>query len=185
MKLTGLTQNLGQLSKARIGIFSQPAGSTREFWAGPANFTFALGEGDKGRFPRLISARILVLHMDENGATRNDELPPSSADRSSSAQSRWRGTRTPRSARQAIATGGEVMLMPPIGLFCTDIWTVTNRIYRDAGKRLYRARPATGEPVPRGWHLDEAWAPELFEATPRQTYFQMFAALRDVLPGAG
>jgi len=40
-------------------------------------------------------------------------------------------------------------------------------------------------PTARGWHLDDVFAPEMFAATPRQTYFQMFAVLRDVLPGAG
>eukprot|EP01052_Picozoa_sp_SAG31_P020041 SAG31_NODE_1488_length_8104_cov_6.771585_6_plen_191_part_00 len=40
-------------------------------------------------------------------------------------------------------------------------------------------------PTARGWHLDDVFAPEMFSATPRQTYFQMFAVLRDIEPGAG
>ena len=40
-------------------------------------------------------------------------------------------------------------------------------------------------PTARGWHVDDVFTPEMFSATPRQTYFQLFAVLRDILPGAG
>ena len=42
LKFTGLTQNLGQLDTALIGIFSQTAGSACEFWVNPVNFTLRL-----------------------------------------------------------------------------------------------------------------------------------------------
>jgi hypothetical protein len=38
LKFTGLTQNLGQLYEALIGIFTQTAGSTCAFWVSPVNF---------------------------------------------------------------------------------------------------------------------------------------------------
>ena len=40
-------------------------------------------------------------------------------------------------------------------------------------------------PTPRGYHIDDVFAPEMFHATPRQTYFQLFMFMRDVEPGAG
>ena len=40
-------------------------------------------------------------------------------------------------------------------------------------------------PTARGWHVDDVFAPEQFFATPRETYQQMFAVLRDIEPGAG
>ena len=39
LKFTGLTQNLGQLDTALIGIFSQTAGLACEFWVNPVDFT--------------------------------------------------------------------------------------------------------------------------------------------------
>jgi hypothetical protein len=42
LKFTGLTQNLGQLFKALIGIVSRIAGSNCEFWVNPVNFAFGV-----------------------------------------------------------------------------------------------------------------------------------------------
>ena len=57
--LQGLTQNLGQL-KARIGIFSQTAGSTCEFWANPVDFTLRLRLGRRGGRPRVVELEVVV-----------------------------------------------------------------------------------------------------------------------------
>jgi hypothetical protein len=63
LKFTGLTQNLGQLQQSLIGIFSQTAGSTCEFWVNPVNYTFwPCGAGPRARHGELARRHRAPLH---------------------------------------------------------------------------------------------------------------------------
>lgn len=50
---------------------------------------------------------------------------------------------------------------------------------------LIRTDPQTNAPSANGWHIDMAFLPEHYEATPRQTYFHMVHCLNTVAPGGG
>jgi ectoine hydroxylase-related dioxygenase (phytanoyl-CoA dioxygenase family) len=50
---------------------------------------------------------------------------------------------------------------------------------------LIRTDPQITKPPVGGWHVDMAFLPEHYQATPRQTYFHMVHCLNNVAPGGG
>jgi hypothetical protein len=86
---------------------------------------------------------------------------------------------------------GELLSVPAVLAVAAALGRAPLDELRLTEQVLLRTHPVPPEmmhepgPTPRGWHLDDIATPEMFNATPRQTYFQMFAALRDILPGAG
>jgi len=50
---------------------------------------------------------------------------------------------------------------------------------------LIRTDPANQKPGVRGWHVDMAFLPRHYNATPRQTYYHMVHALNPVAPHSG
>ncbi|MBA3685869.1 MAG: phytanoyl-CoA dioxygenase family protein [Planctomycetes bacterium] len=80
----------------------------------------------------------------------------------------------------------EILYREPLIALAMDELGITARgDLRLLEQVLIRTDPAEHGGGPGGWHIDMAFAPEDFAATPKRTYYHHVQALSDVAPGGG